>query len=499
MRRVSRRPCEDAPAPEEQETEGQRQLHSLLLQQLDTDTDIERCLAKKKCFGPAALYLPFGEQAAGVRSLSQFRALQEGEQEVASLRELGLSDTEIQLWRHRNVPEAGEKPRGVWAAPGVMEQRMRELEEKVAWRRALLLRPQRFSASRPLSRRQMEIEKALFRGSDRHCFLSALYHQESQPVQDGVVGSDPLDSLYQDVLSQGGPETPSIPADAEGSDSSQPSQSQNLSKHSSESQGGSSSSSSYNQSNIDLKSSSQSQSGSRNPSQTQIESRNFDQSKSHSVQSQNETSSIFSQSQDKSNIIHQSQSQSRETSAGLSVPQSLSASQPIGRLCSIGTGPPLTVTGPVQPITEHEIRGNRATVQEIRQIPRFQNYQQGEPSKVLFVRNLSPRATLAQLVSVFSLFQPPTTPPLLYRLLTGRLKGQAFITFPDRATAADALELVNGFRLTGRPLVIEFGRERESGREGERRREHGAAPTTSCTGTEAPSQRETDGQTDRWG
>ncbi|MBN3295977.1 RBM41 protein, partial [Amia calva] len=380
-----------------------------------------------------------------------------------------------------------------------MEQRMRELEEKVAWRRALLLRPQRFSASRPLSRRQMEIEKALFRGSDRHCFLSALYHQESQPVQDGVVGSDPLDSLYQDVLSQGGPETPSIPADAEGSDSSQPSQSQNLSKHSSESQGGSSSSSSYNQSNIDLKSSSQSQSGSRNPSQTQIESRNFDQSKSHSVQSQNETSSIFSQSQDKSNIIHQSQSQSRETSAGLSVPQSLSASQPIGRLCSIGTGPPLTVTGPVQPITEHEIRGNRATVQEIRQIPRFQNYQQGELSKVLFVRNLSPRATLAQLVSVFSLFQPPTTPPLLYRLLTGRLKGQAFITFPDRATAADALELVNGFRLTGRPLVIEFGRERESGREGERRREHGAAPTTSCTGTEAPSQRETDGQTDRWG
>lgn len=40
--RVSRRPCEDGPLLEEQETEGQRQLHSLLLQQLHTDVDINR-------------------------------------------------------------------------------------------------------------------------------------------------------------------------------------------------------------------------------------------------------------------------------------------------------------------------------------------------------------------------------------------------------------------------------------------------------------------------
>ena len=40
--RVSRQPCEDGPLLEEQETEGQRQLHSLLLQQLHTDVDIDR-------------------------------------------------------------------------------------------------------------------------------------------------------------------------------------------------------------------------------------------------------------------------------------------------------------------------------------------------------------------------------------------------------------------------------------------------------------------------
>lgn len=34
-------------------------------------------------------------------SLSQFQALQESDRETAALRELGLSDTEILLWRNR--------------------------------------------------------------------------------------------------------------------------------------------------------------------------------------------------------------------------------------------------------------------------------------------------------------------------------------------------------------------------------------------------------------
>lgn len=64
-------------------------------------------MAKKRSFGPAALYKPFGEQAAGVRSLAQFQALQDGEKEQAGLRELGLTDAEIELWRNRDVRESG--------------------------------------------------------------------------------------------------------------------------------------------------------------------------------------------------------------------------------------------------------------------------------------------------------------------------------------------------------------------------------------------------------
>lgn len=72
-----------------------------------------RCVAKRKCFAPAALYKPFGEQAAGVNSLARFRALQQGEQELASLRELGLTEQEVELWRTRDLPQGEGKVRAL--------------------------------------------------------------------------------------------------------------------------------------------------------------------------------------------------------------------------------------------------------------------------------------------------------------------------------------------------------------------------------------------------
>lgn len=53
--------------------------------------------------------------------------------------------------------------------------------------------------------------------------------------------------------------------------------------------------------------------------------------------------------------------------------------------------------------------------------------------QVLCVRNLSRRASVAQLVALFSRFQREEQPPVVYRLLTGRMKGQAFITLPGQS------------------------------------------------------------------
>lgn len=69
------------------------------------------------------------------------------------------------------------QPQGVRVAPGVKQQRLQAIRDKIAARAELLARPQRFATSQPLSRREMEIEQALFQGKDRLGFLTALYHR----------------------------------------------------------------------------------------------------------------------------------------------------------------------------------------------------------------------------------------------------------------------------------------------------------------------------------
>uniref|UniRef100_A0A3Q0RZK1 RNA-binding protein 41 n=1 Tax=Amphilophus citrinellus TaxID=61819 RepID=A0A3Q0RZK1_AMPCI len=426
--RVSRQPCEEGPLLEEQETEGQRQLHSLLLQQLHTDVDIERCVAKRQCFAPAALYRPFGEQAAGVKSLSQFQALQDGEKELASLRELGLTDAEIQLWQSRDAPETAEKSHGVCAAPGARQQRLQAIKDKIAARVELLSRPQRFASSRPLSRREMEIEQALFQGNDRRGFLTALYHQGTECLsQQGVSSSDPLDSLYRDVLSQEGKEASLHKSEGESAGTphtAESDQSQNSQTDRNQSRGAS----------------------------------------DHQSDLQGRSSRLFVQSQPGSDASDQQHVQNRPEQLRVAPPRQINISQPISSLCGAAKARPsgpLTVTGQIETITDEEILKNRESEEGIRSIPRFRNYQPGKPSKVLCVKNLSAQASVAQLVALFSRFETKDGPPVLYRLLTGRMKGQAFITLPDAETAQNALQLVHRYRLLGKPLVVEFGRERQ--------------------------------------
>ncbi|XP_044079396.1 RNA-binding protein 41 isoform X2 [Siniperca chuatsi] len=433
MRRVSRRSCEDGPLLEEQETEGQRQLHSLLLQQLHTDVDIDRCVAKRQCFAPSALYRPFGDQAAGVRSLSQFQALQDGEKELASLRELGLTDTEIQLWQSRDAPEAAEKSHGVCAAPGAKQQRLQVIRDKIEARAELLSRPQRFAASRPLSRREMEIERALFRGNDRLGFLTALYHrdEDNQEGQQGESSSDPMDSLYRDVLIKERQQASLLDSQQETTGASP------LSTHRIVS---------------DLLQDSQ-----KDNNQSK-------EASDHQSELQGEKSSLSVQSESSSDASEPQLAQDRPGQPPLAAPTQINISRPIGSLCGAVTarsGGPLTVRGEIETISDEEILKNRESEEGIQSIQRFRNYQPGKPSKVLCVKNLSAQASVAQLVALFSRFEQENKPPVLYRLLTGRMKGQAFITLPDVETAQKALQLVHGYRLLGKPLVVEFGRERQ--------------------------------------
>ncbi|POI25879.1 hypothetical protein CIB84_010370 [Bambusicola thoracicus] len=391
MRRVSSSVCSDEVLLEELETEGERQLKSLLQQQLDTSASIERCKSKRRCFAPAAFYRPFGEAAAGALTLAQFRELQESDRETAALRELGLSDPEIALWRNR----AAGKQSGLGAAPEATQERLDAIQQKMDERQRILELPQRFAGSKQLSRREMEIENALFQGTDRHSFLRALYHQDD--TQRTTDEKDPmvhLESVYQEVL------------------------------------------------------------GKQPPGE---------------VQPTTSAACSLPAPATQGSVTEESSPPDQEEQPG----QAGIPSPPPAKPHQSPAGP-VTIKEPVEFIPEEEICKNRLSEEELRSIPRFASYHPGEPSKVLYVKNLGPRVTMKDLVSLFARFQQDSA-PIQFRLLSGRMRGQAFITFPDIQSARDAMLLVNGYRLQGKPMVIEFGKSKGPSTEAE-----AAAPSCSA-------------------
>eukprot|EP00850_Spirogloea_muscicola_P003284 SM000013S26453 [mRNA] locus=s13:485409:488211:- [translate_table: standard] len=129
-----------------------------------------------------------------------------------------------------------------------------------------------------------------------------------------------------------------------------------------------------------------------------------------------------------------------------------------------GTGSPtrMAIAGNSLPcISDAELAQGRMPTEAIRALHggRFATYDPGSPSDVLYIKNLAKAATEADLVALFLRFQRPGLPRLVFRLMQrGRMKGQAFVTFPDISTAAHALVQVHGYVLRGQPLLVSFGR-----------------------------------------
>ncbi|XP_069896068.1 RNA-binding protein 41 isoform X1 [Dipodomys merriami] len=413
MKRINSCMKSDEQVLEELETEGERQLKSLLQHQLDTSVSIEECVSKKESFAPGTMYKPFGKEAAGTMTLSQFQTLHEKDQETASLRELGLSETEILIWKSH---VSGEKKKRLRATPEAIQNRLQDIEERISERQRILCLPQRFSKSKQLTRREMEIEKSLFQGADRHSFLKALYYQahhkktsadkymtsmkrkiklgtkdESRKKNRGDSINN-LENFYQEVI---------------------------MKKHLEE-----------------------------------FQLMRGEPLASHSLVSA--TSVSDSDTAENSSLLQDEGNQAAQgkgPSLHVAKVNDFSPEQ-----CWTG---PKKLTEPIEFVPEDEIQRNRLSEEEIRNIPMFSSYNPGEPNKVLYLKNLSSRVTDRDLISLFARFQEKKGPPIEFQIMTGRMKGQAFITFPNKEIACQALHQVNGYNLHGKILVIEFGKNRK--------------------------------------
>ncbi|CAH2258042.1 jg26742 [Pararge aegeria aegeria] len=113
---------------------------------------------------------------------------------------------------------------------------------------------------------------------------------------------------------------------------------------------------------------------------------------------------------------------------------------------------------PVNAAEEQLLEGTKMCLDDIKKIDRFKDYEPGLPSKVLFLKNISTRVPQEQLSLLFNQFHLENGGPVELRLMSGRMRGQAFVTFQSEDLAIQALVEINGTILGGQPIIAQFGR-----------------------------------------
>ncbi|KAI8980921.1 hypothetical protein BDB01DRAFT_836582 [Pilobolus umbonatus] len=103
---------------------------------------------------------------------------------------------------------------------------------------------------------------------------------------------------------------------------------------------------------------------------------------------------------------------------------------------------------------QRAIKDQCKPLSELSGISVFKNYKAGVPSKKLYIKNLSRKVKTEDLQSVYSAFSKD---PQIDLKKKGRMRDQAFVTFPDQSTATLALECTNGYLLMDRPMAVQYG------------------------------------------
>lgn len=126
---------------------------------------------------------------------------------------------------------------------------------------------------------------------------------------------------------------------------------------------------------------------------------------------------------------------------------------------------------PVRLLPYEELSKDRLSLEDVLRLPKFSNYSRGEPTNRLYVKNLHRKVSEGVLRGVFARYLlsaeqdrlAEEVPSETARMLTvdlktkGRLKGQAFVEFPQEDQAERALQGAFGLVLEGKPMVIVRG------------------------------------------
>lgn len=114
-------------------------------------------------------------------------------------------------------------------------------------------------------------------------------------------------------------------------------------------------------------------------------------------------------------------------------------------------------------ISKKELMKNRVSYNDMKVLSVFKNYHPGPPSMRLYIKNLSKTATEQDVHRIYrryieNISEEEQNGFDVRVMQEGRMKGQAFVTFPSVAIAETALHETNGYLLKERPMVVQFAR-----------------------------------------
>ncbi|XP_072535245.1 RNA-binding region-containing protein 3 [Salminus brasiliensis] len=118
---------------------------------------------------------------------------------------------------------------------------------------------------------------------------------------------------------------------------------------------------------------------------------------------------------------------------------------------------------PSEFISRRELEKGRLSRDEMKRMSVFKNYEPGEPTCRLYVKNIGKQVEEKDLKYIYGRYIDTSSEEErnmfdIVLMKEGRMKGQAFIGLPTEKSAEKALRDTNGYVLHDKPLVVQFAR-----------------------------------------
>ncbi|CAL1526803.1 unnamed protein product [Lymnaea stagnalis] len=451
------------------ETASERHLQTLLQRQVRKDITLADHFSQHRSFSLATSHAPGVEKLVGIHNFEHYKVVNDLDSKVDYLRHCGLDDEEITIMLQEEMKIEVTLSHRYGADPAYKAEKLSEIKRKIVDKEKSLQIPDKFQGALELSRQDRDLDRSITKKYRQDSGIPSIITTEKKFVDSHP--DDPINHIPEILNVINGKIEREPRRDRRKRRKLEKRQQYYSSLNSADEEEKESSDVPDSSHHVDM-----SPPNSELPSQSDTQLIISDTTVANNINlidagrksvsslvpkssndiSQNEVTDVHNEVTDAHN---EACSIIEECKGSRIVNEFTQTVDPNETGTNNGTHMLREIEVPVQILTREEIENNRLTIDEIKAIDKFQNYSVGDPKKIVYVKNLHNKVTERDLVSLFGSFQSVHKSKLVFKLLSGRMKGQAFITFPDEVTAGEAIKLVNGYKLKDKPVIATFGRK----------------------------------------